>query len=89
MGGKEGGTEVDEKDELRFIMTTVIDRLANDPHPTIAGLRRRYYYRGVFTLMEYLTPKGLAWNIKRLSRREPEHAARLAEAWNALHIERR
>jgi hypothetical protein len=53
------------------------------PGPAIAGLRRRYYYRGAFVLMEHLSPKALAWNVKRLSRREPEHADRLSRAWHA------
>jgi hypothetical protein len=70
---------VNEKDKLRFILETAFERLAKEPHPTIAGLRRRYYYRGKFTLMEQLSPKALAWNVKRLSRREPDHAARLSE----------
>jgi hypothetical protein len=28
------------------------------PHPTIPGLRERYYYRGAWMLPEHLTPKG-------------------------------
>ena len=52
-----------EKDKLRFILETAFELLAKEPHPTIAGLRRRYYYRGKFTLMEHLSPKALAWNI--------------------------
>ena len=65
------------------MVKTAVDLLANEPHDTIAGLKRRYYYRGKFILMEHLSPKALDWNVKRLKRREPEHAARLSEAWNA------
>jgi hypothetical protein len=69
---------------MRDLVTIAIDRLESEPHETIAGLRRRYYYRGSFILLEHLSAKGLAFNVERLRRRgELEHAARLAEAWNA------
>jgi hypothetical protein len=68
----------DAQRELRFLFKTAWELLANEPHPTIPGLRRRYYYRGKFWLMECLSPRALAWNVERLRRREPEHAARLA-----------
>jgi hypothetical protein len=45
-----------------------IDRLANEPHDAIPGLKRRYYYRGSFVLLEHLTARGLAANVERLRR---------------------
>jgi hypothetical protein len=66
-------------DTLRGLMAEIFDRLANEPHDMIPGLRRRYYYRGNFVLLEALTARGLAVNVDRLRRRgELEHADRLA-----------
>ena len=60
-----------------------IDRLANEPHDTIQGLRRRYYYRGNFVLLEHLTAHGLAVNVEQLRHRgDSAHAEALAVAWN-------
>jgi hypothetical protein len=60
----------------------VMDQLEKRPHPTIPGLRERYYYRGAWVLPEHLTPKGLAWNIARFrGRGELEHAALLERTW--------
>jgi hypothetical protein len=67
---------------LREVFAIAFDRLASEPHDTIPGLKRRYYYRGSFILLERLSPRGLAVNVKRLRRRgEPEHANLLATAW--------
>jgi hypothetical protein len=64
------------------LVAIAIDQLASEPHDTIRGLRRRYYYRGAFILLEHLTARGLAVNVARLRRRsEDEHADRLAAAW--------
>ena len=70
--------------QMRQSMDIIIERLANEPHDTIPGLKRRYYWRGAFVLAEHLTPRGLAANVARLRRRgENEHADLLAETWNA------
>jgi hypothetical protein len=66
-----------------ILISAAIDQLSNEPHDTIPGLRRRYYYRGSFVLLEHLTPRGLSTNVERLRRRgEAEHATRLEAAWN-------
>jgi hypothetical protein len=71
--------------ELRQAIGFAIDKLANEPHDQIIGLKRRYYYRGGFVLLEKLTPRGLAKNVERLRRRgESEQAARLVAAWLAV-----
>jgi hypothetical protein len=67
---------------MRELVAAAFDRLTSEPHDTIQGLRRRYYYRGDFVLLEHLTARGLASNVERLRRRgNPEHADRLATAW--------
>jgi hypothetical protein len=72
----------DDARMMRKLVAAAFDRLVSEPHDTIPGLRRRYYYRGGFVLLEHLTARGLAANIERLRRRgEPEHADRLAAAW--------
>lgn len=72
-----------DADTLRNVMGEIFARLANEPHDTIPGLRRRYYYRGAFVLLEYLSARGLAANVERLRRRgEHGHADKLAAAWN-------
>jgi hypothetical protein len=66
------------------LVAIAIEQLATEPHDTILGLFRRYYYRGNFVLLEHLTARGLAKNIERLRRRgEDEHAERLQAAWKA------
>jgi hypothetical protein len=61
--------------ELRALVVVAINRLANEPHDTVPGLRRRYYYRGNFILLEHLSERALTVNVKRLRRRgEHEHA---------------
>jgi hypothetical protein len=67
---------------MRELVAAAFDRLASEPHDTIQGLRRRYYYRGAFVLLEHLTARGLAVNVARLRHcGEGEHADRLAAAW--------
>jgi hypothetical protein len=62
-------------------MAEVFRQLENRPHPTLSGLRERYYYRGAFILLEHLTPRAVAWTVARLHRRgEHEHARLLIEA---------
>jgi len=64
--------------DLARLVGIVIEQLANEPHDTIPGLRRRYYYRGNFVLLEHLTARGLAVNVARLRRRgEHDYADRL------------
>jgi hypothetical protein len=66
---------------MRSLMAGIFERLATEPHDTIQGLRRRYYYRGAFVLLEHLSPRGLAVNVERLRRSgEHEHAEKLAVA---------
>jgi hypothetical protein len=73
---------IDNESTMRELLGIAIDLLANEPHDKISGLKRRYYYRGGFVLLEKLTPRGLAKNIDRLRRRgEIEHADQLAAAW--------
>src|SRR5262249_59424681 len=68
-------------DVAAWIVAIAIDRLANEPHDTIQELRRPYYYRGAFGLLEHLTARGLAVNVARLRRRgEHAHAEALALA---------
>ena len=68
--------------QMRQLVAIAVECLANAPHETIPGLKRRYYYRGNFVLLEWLSQKGLDTNIARLRKRgESEHAARLLEAW--------
>jgi hypothetical protein len=69
---------------LRAVVASALDRLANEPHDTIPGLCRRYYYRGAFVLLEHLSERGLEANVKRLHQRgEHEHADKLATSWRA------
>ena len=73
-----------ENRAFRNSSRSAIERLANDPHDTIPGLRRRYYYRGAFVLLEHLSARGLGLNVKRLRRRgEYDHADKLITAFNA------
>jgi hypothetical protein len=78
-------TLMKEQEQLmKTLMASIFDKLENEPHDDISGLRRRYYYRGGFWLLECLTPRGLAVNVERLRRRgEIEHADRLSAAWHA------
>jgi hypothetical protein len=72
------------RDRARALIAIAIDQLASEPHDTIPGLKRRYYYRGSFVLLEHLSPRGLAVNVERLRHcGEREHAERLAVAWGA------
>jgi hypothetical protein len=75
-----------ETHEMKMLMGEVFRQLESDPHPTLPGLRRRYYWRGNFRLIEYLTPKAVAWNVARLRRLgEHEHADRLQTAARGRH----
>ena len=77
-------------DVAAWIVAIAIDRLANEPHDTIQELRRRYYYRGAFVLLEHLTARGLAVNVARLRRRgEHAHAEALALASSQAEERRR
>jgi low affinity Fe/Cu permease len=67
---------------MHAVVREVIAQLEREPHDTILGLKRRYFYRRNFVLLEHLTARGLAANVERLRRRgEGEHAHRLAAAW--------
>jgi hypothetical protein len=72
-----------DRDLMKTLMGMAISQLESRPHPTLPGLRERYYdYRGSFTLLEHLTPKAIARNVARLRRKgEHEHAAAL-DAWS-------
>ncbi|MFZ0457126.1 MAG: hypothetical protein WAM17_01510 [Rhodoplanes sp.] len=70
--------------QMRQMVAIAIARLANAPHETIPGLKRRYYYRGNFVLLEWLSQKGLDTSVASLRKRgEGAHADRLIEAWTA------
>jgi hypothetical protein len=68
--------------DFKTALDIAIDLLSNEQHGAIPGLKRRYYYRGSFVLLEHLTPRGIAVVTERLRRRgESEHAECLRIRW--------
>jgi hypothetical protein len=70
--------------DLRELVSIAIERLANEPHDAVPGLKRRYYYRGSFVLLEHLSERGINVVAARLRRRgELDHADLMIKTWRA------
>jgi cob(I)alamin adenosyltransferase len=68
-------TEPDAQSMMKAAVAEAVHQLERAMHPTLAGLRERYYYRGSFVLPEHITAGALAWNVARCLRRWPERTA--------------